>query len=405
MRWTSYLAGILVLVAAVAGVGLAMRQAPVTPSANSGDDPEEQSHVDTDANGEVSTAPKDEGMVKSNPFSLSGDGPHPQAVVDEIEHNFDRLSIGATGHHDFVIRNQGTGTLKLAKGESTCQCTQFDLRAKEIPPGGSATVHLSWKPKSLTKVFEQSASIWTNDPAQEKITLTVTGSVVTLITRIPEGVWTVGTLSEGPTTITGVIASSLVDSFSIESIKTSADYVEASYEPLSAEELERLDARAGYSIKCTVTPNMPVGTFREQIDVGLSLPEAPEVTFAVQGSRIGPYQIIGPGWTQERHTLAMGRCTASQGKTTKVSLFVAVPDAFDLEFESPKVTPPIINVSLQKDEAFASGGGRQKYFIILESPPGITPGRWSGDTAINVELTNNHPTVSKAVFKVDFQAD
>lgn len=404
MRWTSFLAGVVVLIAAVAGVGLAMRQSTATPSANSVDETGALEQSESEPT-EV-RAPKDEGMVKSNPFALSGEGPQPKAVVDEIEHNFDRLSLGATGHHDFVIRNEGTETLTLAKGESTCQCTQFDLSAKEIPPGGSATVHLSWKPKSVTKQFEQSAAIWTNDPQQEKLSLTVTGSVVTLITRIPEGVWTVGTLSEGQsTTTTGVIASSLVDAFSIESIKTSVDHVQASYEPLSEEELKRLDALSGYSIKCTVSPNMPVGTFREQIDVRLSLAEAPEVTFAVQGSRIGPYQIIGPGWTQERHTLSMGRCTASQGKTAKVSLFVAVPDDVDLKFEPPKVTPPILNVSLQKDEAFPGGGGRQRYFIVLEAPAGITPGRWNGDTAINVALTNNHPTVSQAVFKVDFQAD
>jgi len=101
----------------------------------------------------------------------------------------------------------------------------------------------------------------------------------------------------------------------------------------------------------------------------------------------------------------MGRCKASEGKSTKVSLFVVVPDDFDLKFEEPVVTPPVLKVSLQKDEKFAAGGGRRRYFVTLECPPGVTPARWSGDTAIKVELSNNHPTVSKAVFKVEFQAD
>jgi hypothetical protein len=406
MRWTSFIAGALVLILAIAGLGWAMRSTIATQHSPETKSPVTDSDIPDELKPETSKAPKDEGVQTANPFTLPESGAKPKAVVDEIKHKFDRLSLGATGHHDFVVRNEGDAPLKLAKGESTCKCTVFNIESKEIPPGGSTKVHLEWKPVGIAKVFEQSANVWTNDPATPKLELTVEGSVVTLLTRVPEGAWIVGTLQEGQsTTVSGVIASPLVDSFEIVGVETGTDNVQVTYEPLDAEGLKRLDARSGYTIKCTVAPNMPVGTFDETVKIHLSLPEAPLMQFSVQGGRAGPYQMIGPGWIQERHTLAMGRCKASEGKSAKVSLFVSAPDDVDLKFEEPVVTPPVLKVSLQKDDKFSAGGGRQRYFVILEAPPGITPGRWSGDTAIKVELTNNHPSVSKAVFKVDFQAD
>lgn len=408
MRLTSLIACGLVVIALIAGVGWAMRTTTPpqdSPPALDGTLPADDPAVAPEEKAEIPEQPKDAGMEKANPFSLSEEGPQPKAVIEELKHEFGRLALGATGHHDFVIRNEGTAPLTLAKGESTCQCTQFDISAKELAPGETATVKISWKPKYVAKTFEQSANVWTNDPKQPRIVLTVSGAVVTLITKVPEGIWTIGTLTEGQsTTSSGVIASSLAESFEILSAASTSPNVEVAYEPLDAEALKRLDALSGYSVKCTVSPNMPVGVFHESISLNLSLPEASTVQFDLQGSRIGPYQIIGPGWTQERHTLAMGRCASGKGKTTKVSLFVAVPDGADLTFEEPIVTPPVLKVSLQKDEKF-SGGGRQRFFINLEAPAGITPGRWSGDTAINVELNCNHPTVAKAIFKVELQAD
>jgi hypothetical protein len=406
MRWTSFIAGLLVLIAVVAGLGWAMRSTTATQETDVAfEDPSHNPPVDENA--EAHRAPKDEGMQTSNPFTLAAvDGPRPKAVVDEAKHKFDRLALGATGHHDFILRNEGDAPLKLAKGTSTCKCTVFDVGATEVPPGGSTKIHLEWKPVGIAKVFEQAAHVWTNDPDHADLELGVEGSVVTLITRVPEGAWIVGTLAEGQSsTVSGVIASPLVDSFEITGIEKSSDYVDVKYEPLDADALKRVDALSGYALKCTVSPDMPVGTFSERVKVHLSLADASVVEFDVQGGRAGPYQIIGPGWTQERHTLAMGRCPADKGKSTRVSLFVAVPDGVDLKFDEPIVTPPVLKVSLEKDEKFSAGGGRQRYFMTLEAPAGITPGRWSGDTAIKVELSNNHPTVSKAVFKVDFQAD
>jgi len=396
-----------VLSIVVAGLGWAMRSTKATqkPPLTGEVSPSDPAIAD-EPQVEIPQASKDEGMHTSNPFTLSDDGPRPKIVIDELKHDFDRLAVGATGHHDFTLRNEGDAVLTLAKGESTCKCTVFNIGAAEIPPGGSAKVHLEWKPPHASKIFEQSASVWTNDPDQPKLELTVEGSVVPLISRIPEGVWTVGTLTEGqPTTASGVIASALMDDFEVEGVESTSENVQITYERLSEEELKRLDARCGYALKCSISPNMPVGTFVESVKVLLSLPEAPVVQFDVQGARIGPYQIIGPGWTQERHTLAMGRCQAEQGKSTRVSLFVVVPDGFDLKFEEPIVTPPVLQVALKRDETFTTSGGRQRFYVTATAPPGMTPGRWSGDTAIKVELNCNHPAVTKAVFKIEFQAD
>ncbi len=69
------------------------------------------------------------------------------------------------------------------------------------------------------------------------------------------------------------------------------------------------------------------------------------------------------------------------------------------------MTPPILNVKVKHDESFTSAGGRQRYHLMFEMPPGVTPGRWKDDTAIKVTLPCNFPEVHALQISVEFQAD
>lgn len=406
MRFTSMLAGLVTLLVLVAGLAWGIQFWTANQSAA---DMAETQTAEADSEGGPEHPPEQKKVAdihRTNPFTLSHDGDQPKAVAEETTLPFGRIALGATGDHDFVIRNDGKAPLKLAKGETTCRCTKFSLGALEIAPGETGSIHLEWQPKDLSPEFAQTATVWTNDPETPKVELKVEGEVVPTILTMPQGVWTVGTLSEdAPTTVKGYVASFLTSSFEISAVESSSEFVTVTYQPFDEQRLKETQSKSGYDLTCTVSPQMPAGSFTETVKLKLSLTEAPYVVLSISGTRTGPFQIIGAGWAQGKHTLHMGRCKSSDGKKFQLSLFATPPANGTLEFGEPQVTPPILNVKVVHDPAFVSAGGRQRYHLNFEAPPGVTPGRWQGDTAIKVTLPCNYPGVESLHLSVEFQAD
>lgn len=405
MRPTSVIAGLLALLAAFWVLAWAINPTPATQAPpDSVPAPQE---MDPDQHVPLpETPPRDKSdEFASNPFTLSSDGPQPKAVVDEPDFKFGRLAVMATGQHDFTIRNEGTVPLKLAKGHTTCKCTGFTLGIQEIAPGDSATIHLEWKPVAEEEAFSQRATIWSNDPAYAEIELRVEGEVVPVIKVVPAGLWTAGSVSEGaPTTVKGYIASAS-EPFEIKSIEVPSQFIAVTHEPLDEATLAQEKMVSGYWISCTVDPSIPVGVFKEVIKVNLSVEKIPMMPITIQGARIGPFQVIGPGWRQANQTLYMGRCKSAEGKKVQISMLVANKPGRTIEFGEPQVTPPVLKVSMKRNESFDSSGGREQHLIVFEAVPGSTPGRWMGDTAVKVHLPCNHPDANGANFSVEFQVD
>jgi hypothetical protein len=103
------------------------------------------------------------------------DAPAPKVVVDQSRYDFNTLDLASAGSHEFVFSNAGKAPLKLAAGQTSCRCTMSSIEEKEIPPGGSTKVKITWKSNDRPGPFEQTAKILTNDPKQPEITLTISG--------------------------------------------------------------------------------------------------------------------------------------------------------------------------------------------------------------------------------------
>jgi hypothetical protein len=147
-----------------------------------------------------------------------------------------------------------------------------------------------------------------------------------------------------------------------------------------------------------------VGQFNEHVTISTNLEQAPTFKFGLQGSRSGPYNMLGPGWFQGSQSLDLGRFAASEGKTVNLSVFSPMTEV-PLEFTAVDVEPAVIEVTLKRDESFGTSGGRQRYLMTVTAPAGITAGRWSDETAILVTLHSNHPEAPVAKFRVSLQAD
>ena len=200
------------------------------------------------------TTPKSDPSEKEG-LEISKTGPWPKAVVPETEFRFEAMAMGSSKSHKFTFKNEGKAPLKLKKGETTCKCTLSDLAKESIPVGGEAEVELTWTPKAAEPEFLQEASIHTNDPDNKLIKLTVRGPVHELVMVRPEGGWNVQSLGRKDSqTLTGAIASGVLDKFEIKSIDASSKHVKPSYRPMTEAELKESGAKSGITCPWCLIP-------------------------------------------------------------------------------------------------------------------------------------------------------
>lgn len=395
MRFATVLAGVLALFLALGVLSW------MTGPRQSGGAVEETGP----SSGEI---PRDEsGAYRANPFELpSRDEPHPTVEIDSTDHVFGRMVVGETGTKTFLLKNTGDAPLELATGPSSCTCTIGGVASDVIEPGESTEISIEWTPKEAERMFTQRATIWTNDPERPELGMSVTGEVVNSVRTMPQGVWTLGSLPDDePTKFSGFIASMVEESFEITEVETSRpESIRVTPVPMSEEELREADAVSGYRLDCEIEPNIPVGSFSELITVTTTLEDHAEFRFTVRGDRIGPFHIVGPGWTQTGRVVRMGRFPSSEGKTVRLSLFTRGLEE-NFAIENIRVEPPVLEVSIERDEDFAANTGRSRYQITVTAPPGIVPGRWTEDSVVSIEMQTNHPEFKTLNFNVDLQAD
>ncbi len=108
---------------------------------------------------------------------ISPTGPYPKAVVD-ADFNFGRMEVGEEREHVFTIRNEGEAPLLFKNDGTTCQCTVSDMEkgeTRELAPGESFDIKLTWKPIVHVEMFSKGANFATNDPDHKKIFLQLMG--------------------------------------------------------------------------------------------------------------------------------------------------------------------------------------------------------------------------------------
>lgn len=393
-------------------------------------------------------------------------GPFAKFVVEgEPIHTFGVMEHGQDGEHEFKVRNDGQGPLKmvaLAK-DHTCQCTLGSLGKDGLQPGESTTVKMTWKIKNPATLFEHSAKIRTNDPQTPVTTFIVRGLVGKRINVNPGTEVVVGLLSEKePTERMLTLHSEILDAFQINKIETSHPLITVETRPLDAEELtslsqdkkaeedsramrermsEELDksspdsktkipdaarmtaenpligkkppAKCGYAVTLRFQPGFAIGKFRETVSFHTdirnnstkdSLPYPP-LMISVQGSRSGPVEMLALGtgllWSPEESVLRLGRFPAKEGKIAKLLVFIAKSDE-ELKIVEAKLDPPTLKFELKKDEKFQQPR-RDKYTLTVEVPAGAAPiSLGGGNLHGKIQLETNHPDAKTIVLDLEF---
>ncbi len=111
-------------------------------------------------------------------------GPGPKARAPEPVKDVGAVEKGEKISHDFVIRNEGGATLKITEVKPSCGCTVADY-PRTIEPGASGTIRSVVETKDFKGPIAKSVAVFTNDPDNPRINLTVKANVKSLVEVSP----------------------------------------------------------------------------------------------------------------------------------------------------------------------------------------------------------------------------
>ncbi|MFM7160475.1 MAG: DUF1573 domain-containing protein, partial [Planctomycetaceae bacterium] len=194
---------------------------------------------------------------------IASQGPYPKAVFTETEHFFGSMEVGQEDAHEFLIKNEGEAELEIAKGSTTCQCTISEVGNNKIPPGGTATITLRWKPTQQTQNFEKGAEILTNDPVNPVFQLKILGAVVPRFVLMPSDNWEIREVNESqPSTTLGLVLSPVIEDLGLDKLIYDESRMQIKMHPATAEQVSQFQGKSGFGLEVSVLPGMPVGTFQ-----------------------------------------------------------------------------------------------------------------------------------------------
>ncbi|WP_437185443.1 DUF1573 domain-containing protein [Planctomicrobium sp. SH668] len=359
--------------------------------------PPHEEHEDPDA-------PKDpeKDFYPKNPFTFSKAADQPEATLVEDVHKFGRMGLGKIGKHDFVLKNTGKAPLKIAKGPTQCKCTVSGLKDQEIPPGGEASIHLSWEPKNFGP-FSQSSTVWTNDPKHPELKVIVEGDMFAELDVHPRDGWKFDTVTTSePTPLEGVIESSIIEKFEITKIETSSDRVKLEAVPFTEAELKReggsTELRSGYRLVGELAGITEPGKVEENIIVHTNLEDYPKFEFPVNATRVGALSIIGPNWFAGGPLIDIGKVDAAKGKEIKFTVMLPPGDE-EFKLTEIHIDPGFVTARLEPAKT-GKELARERYTLYLTVPPGSPTGVWASGNPGKVLFKTNHPIVPEIETKL-----
>ncbi|HIQ21103.1 MAG TPA: DUF1573 domain-containing protein [Planctomycetes bacterium] len=329
----------------------------------------------------------------------------PRVAVDKQLYDFGVMDASATGSHDFVFTNVGTGPLKLKELDTSCSCTVSQITAETIPPGQSATVTVQWTGKGVNGHFRHTATIGTNDPDRPRVVLTVQGRLTGVTKMDPERLVfsrvSAGDDAVGRVRVYGFQTTEKrlqLVGYELDDPEESDRY-EVTWEEMPLEEVKKgePDASCGYLVTVRVKSGLPSGRFHRTIQLKTNLEEAKSIVIPVEGKVDSEVSIVGPGWYDEAGILTLGTVRGRKGTKRTLLIVVGGPHRHDVEFTLVKVFPDLLKVELGPTRE-ASDGSVTMTPVVISVPPGTKPANYLGpseDKMGKILIETSHPRVSR----------
>ena len=102
----------------------------------------------------------------------------PKLVLQQTSYDFGDIKQGEKVSHDFVLSNSGGDLLTISNVSASCGCTAAKPEKNELAPGESTNLTVSFNSSGRRGKQNKTIRIFSNDPQNPEMVLTITGVVV-----------------------------------------------------------------------------------------------------------------------------------------------------------------------------------------------------------------------------------
>ncbi len=113
------------------------------------------------------------------------EGGVPKLVVPEPVFDFGQRDNSETVTHHFVLRNEGTGVLKIESVRASCGCTTTELPTDTLAPGEELKLETQTNLRGRQGPQTKTVTVFSNDPEQPSLRLTMKGDALASIAIEP----------------------------------------------------------------------------------------------------------------------------------------------------------------------------------------------------------------------------
>jgi len=285
-------------------------------------------------------------------------GKPPRIEFETRVHDFGSIGPGTRNTCGFNFKNTGQGNLHIKRVTKTCGCTPFSLEKKNYAPGESGTLKVSYHASSRPGNAQKRLTMYTNDPDNERVRLTIKAKIVRKVSCKPERI-TLSLRKENVDCPDITLKSLDGEPFSVKSFQATGGAVTADIDP----------QKEGKQF--VITPKVDVEKLSRvssgTIEIGITHPELKEVKIfldTVKEFKLNPPRIV--------------YLKAEPGKTINRKVWVLNNYDESFEVESVSGEKGIMKVVGQKD----IGNNRYEISVDITAPEKEGTSRIFRDTLI-----------------------
>ncbi|MDX2165927.1 MAG: DUF1573 domain-containing protein [Deltaproteobacteria bacterium] len=120
----------------------------------------------------------------------------PHLAFAATAHDFGRVPQGTAVEHEFPFVNDGGATLSITELRVACDAAAVLVGPGEVPPGGRGAVRARFDTAAAPGAQQRTVTVYSNDPTQRAVLLTLAGSVALDAAAEPAQVY-LGTVPPG----------------------------------------------------------------------------------------------------------------------------------------------------------------------------------------------------------------
>ena len=200
----------------------------------------------------------------------------PKLAFTHVAYDFGRVAQGTPVEHRFPFVNDGGSDLTVITLRAACGCAATLEGGRDVAPAGSGAVRGRFDTNAVYGPQRWTITVYSNDPQQRAITLTITGDVALDVAADPPQVY-LGVVPPGVASVRGVILRSGNPAVTIGAPRSDAPQLALRL----GDAADGSDAAAVLAIGTSAAA--PRGPFSAVVDLPTSSPAHPVLRIAVTG--------------------------------------------------------------------------------------------------------------------------